>query len=233
MPGNAPGNGHGKLTRRQIAWRIVQDIEEGNYVNLGIGQPELVADLLPADREVIIHSENGILGLGPKPTPEEADQDLINAGKKMATLVPGGAFFHHADSFSMIRGGHIDICVLGAFQVAENGDLANWTTGGDDLLPAVGGAMDLAAGAKKVFVMMDHNAKDGASKIVKQCSYPLTGRRCVTTVYTEIAVIDIKPEGCVVREKFADMAMDALQARTGARLTLANDWRPLTVPNVG
>jgi 3-oxoadipate CoA-transferase beta subunit len=233
MPGNAPGNSHGKLTRRQIAWRIVQDIEEGNYVNLGIGQPELVADLLPADREVIIHSENGILGLGPKPTPEEADEDLINAGKKMATLVPGGAFFHHADSFSMIRGGHIDICVLGAFQVAENGDLANWTTGGDDLLPAVGGAMDLAAGAKKVFVMMDHNAKDGASKIVKQCSYPLTGRRCVTTVYTEIAVIDIKPEGCVVREKFSDMPMDALQARTGARLTLANDWRPLTVPDVG
>jgi 3-oxoadipate CoA-transferase beta subunit len=222
-----------KLTRRQIAWRIVQDIEDGNYVNLGIGQPELVADLMPANREVIIHSENGILGLGPKPTPEEADEDLINAGKKMATLVPGGAFFHHADSFSMIRGGHLDIAVLGAFQVAENGDLANWTTGGGDLLPAVGGAMDLAAGARKVFAMMDHNAKDGAPKIVKRCSYPLTGRTCVTTVYTEIAVIDIKPEGCVVREKFADMTMDALQACTGARLTLANDWCPLEVPDVG
>jgi 3-oxoadipate CoA-transferase beta subunit len=228
-----PGNALGKLTRRQIAWRIVQDIEEGNYVNLGIGQPELVADLMPENREVIIHSENGILGLGPKPTPEEADEDLINAGKKMATLVPGGAFFHHADSFSMIRGGHLDIAVLGAFQVAENGDLANWTTGGNDLLPAVGGAMDLAAGARKVFAMMDHNSKDGAPKIVKQCSYPLTGRNCVTTVYTEIAVVDIKPEGCVVREKFADMTMDELQARTGARLTLANDWRPLDVHDVG
>jgi len=229
MPENVPG----KLTRRQIAWRIVQDIADGNYVNLGIGQPELVADLMPASREVIIHSENGILGLGPKPTPEEADEDLINAGKKMATMVPGGAFFHHADSFSMIRGGHIDVAVLGAFQVAQNGDLANWTTGGDDLLPAVGGAMDLAAGAKKVFVMMDHNAKDGAAKIVPHCSYPLTGRQCVTTIYTEIGVIDIKPEGCVVREKFADMTMDTLQARTGARLTLANDWRPLDVPDVG
>ena len=222
-----------KLSRRQIAWRIVQDIHEGMYVNLGIGQPELVADLLPPDRDVIIHSENGILGLGPKPTPEEADEDLINAGKKMATLVPGGAFFHHADSFAMIRGGHIDVAVLGAFQVAENGDLANWTTGGNDLLPAVGGAMDLAAGAKKVFAMMDHNAKDGAAKIVKQCTYPLTGRHCVTTVYTDIAVIDIKPEGCVVREKFADMTMDELQARTGARLTLANDWHLLATPDVG
>jgi 3-oxoadipate CoA-transferase, beta subunit len=222
-----------RLTRRQIAWRIVQDIEDGDYVNLGIGQPELVADLMPASREVIIHSENGILGLGPKPTPEEADEDLINAGKKMATLVPGGAFFHHADSFSMIRGGHINVAVLGGFQVAQNGDLANWTTGAGDLLPAVGGAMDLAAGAKKVFVMMDHTAKNGAPKIVKRCNYPLTGRACVTTVYTEICVIDIKPEGCVVREKFAGMTMEDLQARTEARLTLANDWRPLEAPDVG
>lgn len=222
-----------KLSRRQIAWRIVQDIHEGMYVNLGIGQPELVADLLPPDRDVILHSENGILGLGPKPTLEEADDDLINAGKKHASLVTGGAYFHHADSFAMVRGGHIDVCVLGAFQVAANGDLANWTTGGDDLLPAVGGAMDLVAGAKKVFIMMDHNTKDGSPKIVEQCTYPLTGRHCVTTVYTDIAVIDIKPEGCVVREKFADMTMDELQARTGARLTLANDWHLLATPNVG
>ena len=222
-----------KLSRRQIAWRIVQDIHEGMYVNLGIGQPELVADLLPPDRDVILHSENGILGLGPKPTPEEADDDLINAGKKHASLVTGGAYFHHADSFAIVRGGHIDVCVLGAFQVAANGDLANWTTGGDDLLPAVGGAMDLVAGAKKVFIMMDHNTKDGSPKIVEQCTYPLTGRHCVTTVYTDIAVIDIKPEGCVVREKFADMTMDELQARTGARLTLANDWHLLATPNVG
>ncbi len=222
-----------KLSRRQIAWRIVQDIHEGMYVNLGIGQPELVADLLPPDRDVILHSENGILGLGPKPTLEEADDDLINAGKKHASLVTGGAYFHHADSFAMVRGGHIDVCVLGAFQVAANGDLANWTTGGDDLLPAVGGAMDLVAGAKKVFIMMDHNTKDGSPKIVEQCTYPLTGRHCVTTVYTDIAVIDIKSEGCVVREKFADMTMDELQARTGARLTLANDWHLLATPNVG
>ena len=222
-----------KLSRRQIAWRIVQDIHEGMYVNLGIGQPELVADLLPPDRDVILHSENGILGLGPKPTPEEADDDLINAGKKHASLVTGGAYFHHADSFAIVRGGHIDVCVLGAFQVAANGDLANWTTGGDDLLPAVGGAMDLVAGAKKVFIMMDHNTKDGSPKIVEQCTYPLTGRHCVTTVYTDIAVIDIKPEGCVVREKFAEMTMDELQARTGARLTLANDWHLLATPNVG
>lgn len=220
------------LTRRQIAWRIVQDIDEGSYVNLGIGQPELVADLLPAEREVILHSENGILGLGPKPAPGTEDEDMINAGKKLATLVTGGAFFHHADSFSMVRGGHIDVCVLGAFQVAENGDLANWTTGGD-LLPAVGGAMDLAAGAKKVFAMMDHNAKDGAPKIVARCTYPLTGRACVTTVYTDIAVIDIKKDGCVVREMVEGIDFEALQARTGARLTLANDWRPLAAPDVG
>jgi len=221
-----------KLTRRQIAWRIVQDIEEGAFVNLGIGQPELVADLLPAEREVILHSENGILGLGPKPAPGSEDEDLINAGKKYATLVTGGAFFHHADSFAMVRGGHIDICVLGAFQVAENGDLANWTTGGD-LLPAVGGAMDLAAGAKKVFAMMDHNAKDGAPKIVKRCTYPLTGRTCVTTVYTEIAVIDIGKDGCIVREMVDGVDFETLQARTGPRLTLANDWRPLAAPDVG
>jgi len=233
MPENGPKNVLGKLTRRQIAWRIVQDIKEGAYVNLGIGQPELVADLLPAEREVILHSENGILGLGPKPAPEDADEDLINAGKKHATLVTGGAFFHHADSFAMVRGGHLDVCVLGAFQVAANGDLANWTTGGNDLLPAVGGAMDLAAGSKKVFAMMDHNSKDGSPKIVERCTYPLTGRACVTTIYTDIAVIDIKPDGCVVREKFADMSLDALQARTGARLTLANDWRPFAIPDVG
>lgn len=222
-----------KLTRRQVAWRIVQDIREGMYVNLGIGQPELVADLLPPEREVILHSENGILGLGPKPAPDDIDDELINAGKKPVTLVTGGSYFHHADSFAMIRGGHLDVCVLGGFQVAANGDLANWTTGGNDLLPAVGGAMDLVAGAKKVFIMMDHNTKEGAPKIVERCTYPLTGRKCVTTVYTEIAVIDIKPEGCVVRDKFAEMSMEELQARTGARLTLANDWHILATPDVG
>ncbi len=221
-----------KLTRRQIAWRIVQEIEEGSFVNLGIGQPELVADLLPPEREVIIHSENGILGLGPKPTPHEVDDDLINAGKKVATLVKGGAYFHHADSFAMVRGGHIDICVLGAFEVAANGDLANWITKGD-MMPAVGGAMDLAAGAKRVFVMMDHNSKDGAPKIVERCTLPLTGVKCVTTIFTEIAVIDIRPEGCVVREKVDGIDFDTLQKRTGAKLRLANDCRPLEAPDVG
>jgi 3-oxoadipate CoA-transferase beta subunit len=221
-----------KLTRRQIAWRIVQEIPEGAFVNLGIGQPELVADLLPPEREVIIHSENGILGLGPKPAPHEVDDDLINAGKKVATLVKGGAYFHHADSFAMVRGGHIDICVLGAFEVAASGDLANWITNGD-MMPAVGGAMDLAAGAKRVFVMMDHNAKDGAPKIVERCSLPLTGVRCVTTVFTELAVIDIRPEGCLVREKVEGIEFDSLQKRTGAKLRLANDWRPLQAPDIG
>ena len=221
-----------KLTRRQIAWRIVQDIKEGTFVNLGIGQPELVADLLPPEREVIIHSENGILGLGPKPTPEQADDDMINAGKKLATLVKGGAFFHHADSFAMVRGGHIDVCVLGAFQVAANGDLANWTAGAD-LMPAVGGAMDLAAGAKRVFVMMEHNSKDGAAKIVEHCTLPLTGVQCVTTIFTELAVIDIRPEGCLVREKVEGIDFDTLQERTGAKPRLANDWRPLEAPDVG
>jgi 3-oxoadipate CoA-transferase, beta subunit len=218
------------LTRQQVAWRIAQDMQDGSFVNLGIGQPELVANFLPEDREIIFHSENGILGMGPEPAPEDIDEELINAGKKPVTLLPGGAIFHHADSFSMIRGGHIDACVLGAFQVAENGDLANWSTGDSSKVPAVGGAMDLAVGAKRVLVMTDHCTKKGEPKLVETCSYPLTGPGVVDTIYTDLAVIDVTPEGFLVRERVEELPFEELQNRTGARLTLANDWRPLTAP---
>ncbi len=217
------------LTRQQVAWRIAQDMTDGSFVNLGIGQPELVANFLPEDREIIFHSENGILGMGPEPAPEDIDEELINAGKKPITLLPGGAIFHHADSFSMIRGGHIDACVLGAFQIAENGDLANWSIGSSGV-PAVGGAMDLAVGAKRVLVMTDHCTKKGKPKLVEICSYPLTGPGVVNTVYTDLAVIDVTPEGFLVRERVENLPFEELQNRTGARLTLANDWRPLTAP---
>ncbi len=217
------------LTRQQVAWRIAQDMTDGSFVNLGIGQPELVANFLPKDREIIFHSENGILGMGPEPAPEDIDEELINAGKKPITLLPGGAIFHHADSFSMIRGGHIDACVLGAFQIAENGDLANWSIGSSGV-PAVGGAMDLAVGAKRVLVMTDHCTKKGEPKLVEKCSYPLTGPGVVNTVYTDLAVIDVTPEGFLVRERVENLPFEELQNRTGARLTLANDWHPLTAP---
>ncbi len=207
-----------KLTRRQVAWRIAQDIADGNYVNLGIGQPELVANYIPEGREIVFHSENGILGMGPEPKSDALDYDLINAGKKPVTLLKGGAFFHHVDSFAMIRGGHIDICVLGAFQVSETGDLANWSTGASGAIPAVGGAMDLAVGARRVFVMTDHNTKKGAPKIVAKCTYPLTGKGVVSTIYTDIAVIDVTPDELVVREKVAGVSFDELQGRTEALL---------------
>jgi 3-oxoadipate CoA-transferase beta subunit len=208
-----------KLDRNQIAARVARDIPEGAYVNLGIGLPTLVAGQIPKGREVIIHSENGILGLGPKPAPGTEDEDLMDAGKAPATIVTGGSYFHHADSFGMIRGGHIDICVLGAFQVAANGDIANWHTGEPDAIPAVGGAMDLAAGAKQVFVTMEHLTKKGESKIVERCSYPLTGVRCVTRVYTDLAVIDIKPDGLHLVEIVAEgLSFDELQKLNGVKL---------------
>jgi 3-oxoadipate CoA-transferase beta subunit len=208
-----------KLDRNQIAARVARDIPEGAYVNLGIGLPTLVASHIPKGREVIIHSENGILGLGPKPAPGTEDEDLMDAGKAPATIVTGGSYFHHADSFGMIRGGHIDICVLGAFQVAANGDIANWHTGEPDAIPAVGGAMDLAAGAKQVFVTMEHLTKKGESKIVERCSYPLTGVRCVTRVYTDLAVIDIKPDGLHLVEIVAEgLSFDELQKLNGVKL---------------
>lgn len=206
-----------RLTRDQIAARVARDIPEGAYVNLGIGLPTLVANHLPADREIFLHSENGILGMGPAPAAGEEDWDLINAGKQPVTLKTGGAFFHHADSFAMMRGGHLDICVLGAFQVSAGGDLANWHTGGD-AIPAVGGAMDLAAGAKSVFIMMEHQTKSGESKIVERCSYPLTGIGCVTRIYTDVAVIDVTASGLVAREWIATMSFEELCAITAAPL---------------
>jgi 3-oxoadipate CoA-transferase beta subunit len=221
-----------KLSRQQVAWRIAQDLDDGAYVNLGIGQPELVANYVPEDREIVFHSENGILGMGPEPEPGAGDEELINAGKKPITLVPGGSFFHHADSFAMVRGGHIDICVLGAFQVSAAGDLANWSTGKPGAVPAVGGAMDLAAGAKRVFVMMNHLTQDGEAKIVERCGYPLTGKRIVTTIYTDLAVIDVGTDGLVVREIVDGLEFSELARQTDATIRLADDWRPITAPSL-
>ena len=199
-----------RWTHQQMAARIARDIPEGSYVNLGIGLPTLVANYLPADKEIFLHSENGMLGMGPAPQPGAEDPDLTNAGKQPVTLVKGGAFFHHADSFAMIRGRHIDICVLGAFQVSVAGDLANWHTGDPDAIPAVGGAMDLAVGAKQVFVMMEHVTRRGERRIVETCTYPLTGRRCVSRIYTDLAVLDITPTGLAVRELVDGLSLEEL-----------------------
>ncbi|MDR1967492.1 MAG: 3-oxoacid CoA-transferase subunit B [Burkholderiaceae bacterium] len=188
-------NRYRKRSKDELARRVAQDIPDGAYVNLGIGQPTLVGNHIPAGREVILHSENGILGMGPAPLAGQEDYDLINAGKQPVTLLPGGAFFHHADSFGMMRGGHIDICVLGAFQVSDTGDLANWSTGEAGAVPAVGGAMDLAVGAKQTWVMMDLLTKQGQSKLVKTCTYPLTGIGCVRRVYTDLATLACTPQG--------------------------------------
>jgi len=207
-----------RYTRDQMAARVAQDIPEGAYVNLGIGLPTKVANYLPTDREVFLHSENGLLGMGPAPAAGEEDEDLINAGKQPVTLLTGGAFFHHADSFAMMRGGHLDVCVLGAFQVSATGDLANWHTGAPDAIPAVGGAMDLALGAKQVFVMMEHQTKTGESKIVETCTYPLTAMACVSRIYTDMAVLDVTPKGLLVREMAPGLTFEELQAATVAPL---------------
>ena len=207
-----------KLNRDQMATRVARDIPEGAYVNLGIGLPTLVANHLPPEREVFLHSENGLLGMGPAPAVGQEDYDLINAGKQPVTLLPGGAYFHHADSFAMMRGGHLDICVLGAFQVSRTGDLANWHTGAPDAIPAVGGAMDLAIGAKKTYVMMEHLTKSGASKIVEACSCPLTGIACVSRIYTDLAVLDVTPAGLRVVEIVDGLAFSELQRLTGVPL---------------
>ncbi len=207
-----------KWSRAEMAARVAADIPDGAVVNLGIGLPTLVANHLPAGREVVLHSENGVIGMGPAPADGEEDYDLINAGKQPVTLLPGGSFFHHADSFAMMRGGHLDVCVLGAFQVAANGDLANWHTGAADAIPAVGGAMDLAIGARKTYVMMEHTTKTGEKKIVERCSYPLTGIGCVARIYSDLAVIDVTAAGLVVREMADGLSFDALQALTGGVL---------------
>ncbi|WP_369263674.1 3-oxoacid CoA-transferase subunit B [Streptomyces sp. R35] len=207
------------LSRRELAARIALDIPEGSVVNLGIGAPTLVADAIPEDVEVVLHTENGMLAMGPAPVPGHIDPDLINAGKQPVTERPGASYFHHADSFAMMRGGHLDICVLGAFQISEHGDLANWHTGAADAIPAVGGAMDLAIGAKSVWVMTDLLTRDGTPKLVTQCTYPLTGVGCVTRVYTNHAVFDITPAGFAVRELFGTATIDALAKATGLHLS--------------
>lgn len=200
-----------KRSKDELARRVAQDIPDGAYVNLGIGQPTLVANHIPAGREVILHSENGILGMGPAPAAGAEDYDLINAGKQPVTLLPGGAYFHHADSFGMMRGGHLDVCVLGAFQVSAGGDLANWSTGEAGSIPAVGGAMDLAVGAKQTWVMMDLLTKKGESKIVAQCSYPLTGIGCVKRIYTDLATLECGPDGLRVIDLVDGLTREALQ----------------------
>jgi 3-oxoadipate CoA-transferase, beta subunit len=217
------------LSRDGIAKRVAQDIPDGAYVNLGIGLPTLVANYVPDDREVVYHSENGILGMGPAPEKEAEDPDVINAGKQAVTLLPGAAIFHHTDAFAMIRGGHIDLALLGGMQVSASGDLANWSTGDEKFPPAVGGAMDLGAGARSVWVLMEHTAKDGTPKILERCTYPLTAPGVVHRIYTNMAVIDVTPEGLLVREIAPGYDFDALQAATGAQLRLANDWRSISV----
>ncbi|MFG5779056.1 3-oxoacid CoA-transferase subunit B [Comamonas sp. J-3] len=207
-----------KRTKDELAARVAQDIHDGAYVNLGIGQPTAVANHIPKDREVILQSENGILGMGPAPAAGQEDYDLTNAGKQPVTLLAGGCYFHHADSFAMMRGGHLDICVLGAFQVAENGDLANWSTGEPGAIPAVGGAMDLAIGAKQTWVMMDLLTKKGESKIVKQCSYPLTGIGCVKRIYTDLATIEVTPQGLKLIDTVEGLAKAELEQMIGLRL---------------
>lgn len=208
-----------RLDRDQMAARVAKDIPEGAYVNLGIGLPTKVANYLPQEREIFLQSENGLLGMGPAPALGEEDWELINAGKQAVTLLTGGCYFHHADSFAMMRGGHLDICVLGAFQVSVNGDLANWHTGEEGAIPAVGGAMDLAVGAKQTFVMMELLTKQGTSKLVETCSYPLTGLACVSRVYTDLAVFKVGSEGAQVIEMVDGLALDELRALTGVPLT--------------
>lgn len=220
-----------KLTNAQIAWRAAQDLPDGAYVNLGIGFPEMIAKFKPEGREVTYHTENGILDFGEAPPAGSEDWDLINAGKKAVTLNPGASFFHHADSFAMVRGGHLDVAVLGAYEIAENGDLANWSTGPGSV-PAVGGAMDLVHGAKQVWVVTDHVTKKGQPKLVERCTLPLTGVGCVTRIYTSLAVIDVVDKHFVLRDKLPGMSLEELQAVTGAKLHIDGDIAELNVPEV-
>ena len=210
-----------RRTKDQLAARVARDIHDGAYVNLGIGMPTQVANHIPAGWEVILHSENGILGMGPAPAPGQEDYDLINAGKQPVTLLPGGAYFHHADSFAMMRGGHLDICVLGAFQVSACGDLANWSTGEPGAIPAVGGAMDLAIGAKQTWVMMDLLTKGGQSKVVAQCSYPLTGIGCVRRIYTDLCTLECTPQGLRLVDTVDGLGHAELQELVGLPIAAA------------
>ncbi|MDJ0841707.1 MAG: 3-oxoacid CoA-transferase subunit B [Acidobacteriota bacterium] len=206
------------LTREQMAQRVALDIPDGSYVNLGIGIPELVTRFVPEGRELIYHTENGLLGMGPSPETGMGDPELINAGKRQVTALPGAAYFHQADSFAMIRGGHLDLCVLGALQVSEKGDIANWSTGAPDAIPAVGGAMDLVAGVKSIYVITQHCTKHGRPKLVAECTYPLTGLAVIDRIYTDLAVIDITPRGFQLVELSPGVSFDYVRERTGARL---------------
>jgi 3-oxoadipate CoA-transferase beta subunit len=220
-----------KLTNAQIAWRAAQDIHDGAYVNLGIGFPELIARYQPPGRHVTYHTENGVLGFGSAPAEGNEDWDLINAGKKAITLKDGASIFHHADSFAMVRGGHLDLAVLGAYQVSQTGDLANWRVGSKGV-PAVGGAMDLVHGAKRVAVVTDHTTKDGKPKLVQQCTFPLTGVNCITRVYTSLAVVDIDSGRFILREKLPAISLEALQSVTGAQLHTDGEVKALVTPEL-
>lgn len=220
------------LSRRQMAWRAAQDVAEGSYVNLGIGLPTAVADFIPEGREVVLHSENGVLGMGPAPAPGHEDPDLINAGRGLVTLLPGGSFFTHSDAFLMIRGGHLDVTVMGAFQVSEQGDLANWNAETPAFPPGVGGAMDLAASTKEVRVILEHTTRDGEPRIRTRCTLPLTAPKCVTRIYTNLAVIDVTGDGLLVREIVPGLDLAGLQAKTEAALRLCPNWRVLEAPAV-
>lgn len=220
-----------RLNNAQIAWRAAQDIQDGAYVNLGIGFPEMIAKYQPKGRHITYHTENGVLGFGDAPSVGDEDWDLINAGKKAITLKPGASFFHHADSFSMVRGGHLDLAVLGAYQVSERGDLANWRVGSKGV-PAVGGAMDLVHGARRVAVITDHITKDGKPKLVEECTFPLTGLGCISRIYTSMAVIDIESRGFILREKLSEVSFDALQELTGAILHIVGAVKALEVPEL-
>ncbi len=204
--------------RSEMAQKVALDIPDGSYVNLGIGIPELVADFVPAGRELIYQTENGLLGMGPVPEEGKKNRELVNAGKKYITAIPGAAYFHHADSFTMIRGGHIDVCVLGTMQVSKDGDLANWSTGAKNAIPAVGGAMDLVAGVKRIFVITQHVTKHGDPKIVERCTFPLTGKKVVERIYTDLAIMDVKEEGLFIREMAPNVDFDYLQKQTGTKL---------------
>ena len=220
-----------KLSNSQIAWRAAQDIPDRAYVNLGIGFPELVAKFMPDGRDAVFHTENGLLGFGDAPPEGEEDWDLINAGKKAITLKPGSAFFHHADSFAMVRGGHLDVAILGAYQIAQNGDLANWSTGKGGV-PGVGGAMDLVHGAKRIAVVTDHVTKKGDPKLLEQCTMPLTGLGCVTRIYTSLALVDVEDNRFVLREKLPEISLEQLQAVTGAKLHVDSAIKDLAPPKL-
>ena len=221
-----------KLTRRQLAWLAANEIPDGAHVNLGIGIPTLCADHMPSDREVLLHSENGVLGFGPRPEEGEEDLDLVNAGKQPITMLKGGSYFVHSDAFAMIRGGHIDIAMLGAFEVSENGDLANWTTNNPTFPPGVGGAMDLAAGAKQVWVLTEHITRDGKPKIVKNCSYPLTSSGCVKRIFTDLAIIDVSDAGLTVIGMMGGLSLEELQAVTEPTLALSPKCYKLEAPQI-